>query len=253
MSTRSSVAAPSQGHAFKALQPGGPLLGVMPEWSLDVPLEPEEFREKKMAAMGGGGLVFLDERACIVDLCAQFEWFLEDESCGRCTTCHGGTQRMVEILRRIQRGGGRESDIGKLRLLAATLRFSNCVHGQAAPSIIVNTLDWFMDEVMEHIVDRRCRARACHGLIRYEVDPASAIIAGNADALPKAADYCPTGAIRHGGEVNGVADTFVIEDSLCIRCGACKDIAPDAIRVVDFYETGIGPAPELISIQPAER
>ena len=225
----------------------------MPEWSLDVTLEPEAFREKKMAAMGGGGLVFLDERACIVDLCAQFEWFIEDESCGRCTTCHGGTQRMVEILRRIQRGGGRESDIGKLRLLAATLRFSNCVHGQAAPSIIVNTLDWFMDEVMEHIVDRRCRAKACHGLIRYEIDPAAAIVPGHADELPKAADYCPTGAIRQGDDIPGVGNVFVIDDSLCIRCGACKDIAPDAIRIVDFYEAGIGPAPELISLQPAER
>ena len=67
---------------------------------------------------------------------SQLHWFLEDESCGRCTTCHGGTQRTTEILRRIQRGGGRESDIGKLRLLADTLRYSNCFHGQLALATI---------------------------------------------------------------------------------------------------------------------
>jgi NADH:ubiquinone oxidoreductase subunit F (NADH-binding) len=101
-----------EGHAFKALQPGGPLLGVINERSLDFTIEPESFREGNAVGLGGGGFVFLDDRACIVDLCTQFEWFIEDESCGRCTTCHGGTQRMVEILRRIQRGAGRESDIG---------------------------------------------------------------------------------------------------------------------------------------------
>jgi NADH-quinone oxidoreductase subunit F len=229
-----------EGRSFKALQPGGPLLGVTPEFALDLPLEPEAFKERGMAAMGGGGLVFLDDSACVIDLCAQFEWFLEDESCGRCTTCHGGTQRMVEILKRIQRGGGRESDIGKLRLLAATLRYSNCVHGQAAPSIIVNTLDWFAEELNEHIFERRCRAKVCKNLVRYEV-------AAQQGDLERAYDLCPTGAVKL------VDGQYTIEDALCIRCDACREVAPEGIRVVDLFEPGLGPAPELISVQPAER
>jgi NADH:ubiquinone oxidoreductase subunit F (NADH-binding) len=182
-------------------------------------------------------MVFLDDTACIVDLCSQFEWFLEDESCGRCTTCHGGTQRMVEILRRIKRGGGRESDMPKLRLLAATLRHSNCIHGQAAPSIIVQAMDWFTAEVNEHIYERRCRARRCKGLVRYEVF-------GKEPGLAKAADYCPTGAIKQDG------DSYRIDDALCVRCDACREIVPTAIRVVDSFEGVTGPAPEIISVQP---
>ena len=227
-----------QGHSFKALQPGGPLLGIMPASSLDLGLEPEIFRENGMAAMGGGGLVFLDDRACIVDLCAHFEWFLEDESCGRCTTCHGGTQRMVEILRRVQRGGGRESDIGKLRLLAATLRYSNCIHGQAAPSIIVNTLDWFIDEVNEHIFDRRCRARVCKGLIAYEADRDAAARPENAEALARAGEAC----------INAVTGQ---SDGACLDCFVCHELLPDVVRLVDAFPSGVGPAPELISVQPA--
>ena len=98
-----------EGHTFKALQPGGPLLGIIPDFALDLTIEAESFREKGAVGLGGGGLVFLDDTACVLDLCAQFEWFIEDESCGRCTTCHGGSQRATEIIRRIQRGGGRES------------------------------------------------------------------------------------------------------------------------------------------------
>jgi len=231
---------PPEGRAFKAVQPGGPLTGIMPEFALDLKLEPEEFKANKMASMGGGGEVFLDDSTCIIDLCAQFSWFLEDESCGRCTTCHGGTQRMVEIIRRIQRGGGRESDIGKLRLLADTLRFSNCIHGQAAPAIIVQTIDWFREDLEEHIFERRCRARVCKGLVRYE-------ISAQEGDLAKAADYCPTGAIK-------LEDgAYAIEDALCIRCDACRVIAPEAVRVVDALgpEAAIPRPGEAIEVSAA--
>jgi len=228
------------GRSFKALQPGGPLLGVLPEFVLDLAIEPEAFREGGAIGLGGGGFVFLDDSACVVDLCAQFEWFIEDESCGRCTTCHGGTQRMVEILRRIQRGGGRQSDVGKFRLIADTLRYSNCFHGQFAPSVIVNALDWFTEELNEHIYGRRCPTQVCKGLVRYE-------IAGQDGDLAKAADYCPTAAISLRD------DAYVIDDALCVRCDACREIAPAAVRIVDRFEAGLGPAPEPVSVQPAER
>jgi NADH:ubiquinone oxidoreductase subunit F (NADH-binding) len=230
-----------EGHSFKALQPGGPLLGIIPEFALDLSIENEAFREKGAVGIGGGGFVFLDDRACIVDLCTQFEWFLEDESCGRCTTCHGGTQRMVEMLRRIQRGGGRESDIGKFRLLADTLRYSNCFHGQFAPTIINNTLEWFSAELNEHILERRCRARVCKGLIRYAADRDALARIDNA-VLIDAAEHCLTNARRgaSGGEP-------------CLDCVVCAELLPDVVRVVDAFEHGVGPAPELISVQPAER
>lgn len=225
-----------EGRRFKALQPGGPLLGIMPAFSLDLGMEPENFREKGMGSLGGGGLVFLDDSSCIVDLCSQYELFLEDESCGRCTTCHGGTQRAVEIIRRIQRGGGRESDIGKIRLLSATLRYSNCFHGQFATTIIANSLDWFADEVNEHIYQRRCRAHVCEGLIAYEVDEAAAALPENADAVARARSAC--------------AQVFGSED---IANFLGRDIAPSVVRIVDRFPPNVGPAPELISVQPAER
>jgi NADH:ubiquinone oxidoreductase subunit F (NADH-binding) len=227
-----------EGHTYKALQPGGPLLGIINERALAFGIEPESFREGNAVGLGGGGFVFLDDRACIIDLCTQYEWFLEDESCGRCTTCHGGTQRMVEILRRIQRGGGRESDIGKFRLLAATLRYSNCFHGQFAPSIIMNAIDSFLDEVNEHILERRCRARVCKGLIVYEADRDAAGRPEHAEAMARAAEVC----------LNAVTGA---SDGPCLDCFVCHEVLPGVVKVVDRYPAGTGPAPELISVQPA--
>jgi hypothetical protein len=231
---------PREGHTFKALQPGGPLLGIVGQQALDFGIEPESFREGRAVGLGGGGFVFLDDTDCVIDLCTQFEWFLEDESCGRCTTCHGGTQRMVEILRRIQRGGGRDSDLGKFRLLADTLRYSNCFHGQFAPSVIMNALDSFSDEVNEHIYQRRCRAHVCKGLIAYRTDHDGARRPEHAEALERANHAC----IR---VLSGEAS------SACLDCFMCQELLPEVIEIVDRFDPSIGPAPELISVQPAER
>lgn len=210
-----------EGRTLKALQPGGPLAGIIGSNGLDLPLEPEEYRPTG-TLMGGGGIVVCDDSTCIVDLCIYFQWFCEDESCGRCTTCHGGTQRLTEILRRISSGEGRMSDLDLMQLLADSLRWSNCVHGQAAPTSLLNSLKNFRDEILVHIQQKRCPAQVCQGLIRYEVDPAH-------DAgVAEAAAICPTEAIR---ETNG--HSFIDQDR-CIKCGACRELQPEAIRVVDF-------------------
>jgi NADH-quinone oxidoreductase subunit F len=225
---------------IKAIQIGGPLTGITPSFYLDLGMEPQTYRENMLGSLGGGGFVFMDESTCVIDVLAQLHWFIEDESCGRCTTCHGGTQRMVEILRRIQQAGGRESDIGKMRLLCETLRFSNCQHGQLAPVTILHALEWFIDDLNEHIFERRCRARVCSGLIRYEADRDAAGRAEHAEAMARAAATC----------LNAVTGQ---SDGPCLDCLVCRSLLPDVVKAVDVFPAGAGagPAPELISVQPA--
>jgi NADH:ubiquinone oxidoreductase subunit F (NADH-binding)/(2Fe-2S) ferredoxin len=210
-----------EGRTLKAIQPGGPLAGILPAVHAGLPLEPEAFREKGVQ-MGGGGLVIVDDSACIVNLCTYFEWFAEGESCGRCTTCRGGTQRLVEILRRWTRGEGRESDFEHIKLLGNTMLYSNCVHGQAAPTVALNTLTFFEDEVREHVFEKRCRAKVCEGLIRYQVSQ-------QRPELAEAEAICPTQAVV---KKNG---SYEIDQSLCIKCNACREVAPQAIEVVDAF------------------
>jgi len=216
------------GRTLKAIQAGGPLAGILPAEFVDIPLEPEAFRERK-ALMGGGGIVFMDDSTCMVDINILFSWFAEDESCGRCTTCHGGTQRMTDILKRVGRGGGREADFDNLRLLGRTLVWSNCAHGQGAPTIMLNTLEYFQNEFREHVLEKRCRAKRCKGLIRYRV-------ANQGAALQEAAAICPTDAfVREGSNLQ-------IDDSRCIRCDACRALDPHDIEVVDAFAPAEVPA-----------
>jgi NADH-quinone oxidoreductase subunit F len=206
--------------AWKAIQAGAALAGILPAHiALKLTMEPEEFRAHGVL-MGGGGIVFIDETACIVDLNIMFSWFLEDESCGRCTTCHGGTQRMTEIFRRIARGGGSQDDYNKMRILGQALQWSNCVHGSAAPTIMLKSAEYFREEIDEHILHKRCPAKVCRDLIRYE-------IGGNSPKLADAAAVCPTEAIVQEDK------KWKIIDERCVRCNACREIAPEAIEVVD--------------------
>ena len=212
---------PPDGRALKGIQPGGPLSGVIPASDVHIPLEPDPYRERGVL-MGSGGLVILDDTNCIVDLCVYFEWFAEDESCGRCTTCFAGTRRMLEILRRISNGRGRLADLELIKLLGRIAQNANCFHGQGAPTAVVSMFRFFEDELMEHVERKRCPAKVCRGLVRYEV-------MHQTDRLPAAEAICPTNAIVRD---NG---TYRIDQLKCIKCDACREQAPYAISVVDEF------------------
>ncbi len=223
------------GRTFKAMQQGGPLSGLLPgAVAADLPLEPEPFRPLG-AGMGGGGIVFVDDTACIVDLNVMTSTFLEDESCARCTTCRIGNQRMLEILRRASRGEGEADDVDRMKSLAASMQFSNCFHGTLSPTIVNNTLQHFRDEYEIHAYQHRCPAKVCQGLIRYR-------IAGGSSEVAAAAAICPTGAIAQSD------GTWSIDDATCIRCGACRDVAPDDIMVEDRYLDAV----PLRAVRPAD-
>ena len=205
------------GHTLKAIQSGGPLGSMLPAREVpNLSMENAPFSALD-ALMGGGGIVFLGDQVCTIHMAEMFAQFVEEESCGRCTTCHGGNQRQTEIIRRTIAGDGRREDRHNLALVDRTLQFSNCVHGQFSPKIVRNTLRFFSDEYERHSSGRTCDALECEGLIQFRVtnqrDP----------QLAEAQAICPTAAIV------GAPGNRSVNDALCIRCGACTDVAPNAL------------------------
>ena len=214
------------GAALKGYQPGGPLSGILPASEADLPLTIAPFRDLGMF-LGSGGIVFFDESTSVVDLCLYFLGFCEDESCGRCTTCFQGTQRAVEILRRVANGGGRETDLDKLEDLIQTMFWSNCLHGQFAPTTVKLALRYFRDEFEMLIREKRDPTRSLPGMLTYEV------MAPGDPSMVEAVAVCPTEAIVSEGT------GYAIVDELCIRCDACREVAPDAITVRDRFAIAV--------------
>ncbi len=158
-----------EGRQFKAVQTGGPSGGCIPEQFLDMPVDYESLKELG-SIMGSGGMIVMDDTACMVNVARYFMEFCMSESCGKCIPCRAGTAQMYELLTRITNGSATAHDLELLEELCEMVGSTSlCGLGQSAPNPVLSTLRYFRDEYMEHIDKKVCRARVCEIGARPEV------------------------------------------------------------------------------------
>ncbi len=154
------------GYQFKAAQTGGPAGGCIPARYLDLPMDYDSLTAIG-TMMGSGGLIVMDTSSCMVDIARFFMEFCMSESCGKCIPCRAGTVQMHDVLARMTRGEGVESDFAILEELAGLLKETSlCGLGLAAPNPVVSTLHHFRDEYEAHVREARCPAGHCHIPVR---------------------------------------------------------------------------------------
>lgn len=199
---------------FKAVQLGGPSGGCIPAEYLDTPVDYENVN-KLGAIMGSGGMVVMDESTCMVDMAKFFISFIVEESCGKCTPCRIGNQRILEILEKITSGKATMEDLDHLTELAEVIKDASlCGLGQSAPNPVLSTLRYFMDEYKAHVIEKRCPAGVCQDLLRY-------YISNNCVGCQRCKKNCPAQCIS--GEARQVHEINQVD---CILCGECYRICP---------------------------
>ena len=200
------------GKKFKAAQTGGPSGGCIPASLIDTPIDYDNLMEIG-SMMGSGGLIVMDEDTCMVDIAKFFLEFTVDESCGKCTPCRVGTKRLLELLEKITSGNGTMRDLERIEELAQFIKENSlCGLGQTAPNPVLSTLQYFRDEYLAHIQDKRCPAGVCKALLTYKIDP------DKCRGCTLCARACPAGAIN-----GSVRNPHNIDTLKCVKCGACME------------------------------
>ena len=144
------------GHTLKFWTPGGSSTPIFTDEHLDVPLDYEGVGAAG-SMLGTKALQIFDDTTCIVRAVLRWTEFYAHESCGKCTPCREGTYWLVQILRRLESGGGTESDLTKLLDISDTiLGKSFCALGDGATSPIMSSLKYFRDEYLMHFDQDGC-------------------------------------------------------------------------------------------------
>ena len=133
----------ADGHEFKAYLPGGASGGILPAMLGDIPLDFGGELAKQGAFVGSHAVVVFSQADNIKDVTLNLMKFFKHESCGKCTPCREGTEKLVTLLK--EDGPLPENDIRDLEMV---MRDSSiCGLGQAAPNPVNHLLTHFRSDL----------------------------------------------------------------------------------------------------------
>jgi NADH-quinone oxidoreductase subunit F len=153
-----------EGLKLKAIQPAGGMLGLIPASLAETPIDFDSLAEID-SGVGNGGMVIIDESACVVDTAYSLVSFAYNELCGTCSVGRLGTRQMVHILENIVTGKGQPRDIELLTELTETMGSTTlCAFCGSSTAPMRSILRHFREEVEAHIREKRCPANVCQAL-----------------------------------------------------------------------------------------
>lgn len=148
------------GRALKAVIPGGSSVPILLPDQLDIEASFDGV-VKAGSLLGSAGIIVLDDTTCMVWLAENLLRFYRHESCGKCTPCREGTQWLLNILEKIERGEGEMKDLALLESVAGLIVGKTlCAFGDAAATPALTTLKHFRPEYEAHVREGRCTVPA---------------------------------------------------------------------------------------------
>ena len=147
----------ADGLRFRGALPGGVSTDFLTEKHLDVKLD---FSTVAAAGsrMGTGTVIILDDKTCPVAFIHNIERFFALESCGWCTPCREGLPWVEKMLASIEEGTGKIEYLDILKFQSKYMGPGNtfCAHAPGAAEPLQSGLNYFYDDFVRHIDDKKC-------------------------------------------------------------------------------------------------
>ncbi|MBG6178642.1 formate dehydrogenase [Labrenzia sp. EL_208] len=129
------------GHTFKGYLPGGASGGILPASLADEPLDFGTL-DSHGCFIGSHAIVVFSDHDDMRDVALNLMRFFKHESCGQCTPCRSGTEKMEHLL------ASGDWNKEKIADLDAVMRSASiCGLGQAAGNPVASVLKFFPEEL----------------------------------------------------------------------------------------------------------
>lgn len=133
----------AEGHTLAAYLPGGASGGILPASKADIPLDFDTLHDHG-CFIGSAAIVVLSDHDNLQAVATNLLAFFADESCGQCTPCRVGTEKMLTLLE------SNHWDVQALTRLAQVMQDASiCGLGQAAPNPVLGLLKDFRAELSQ--------------------------------------------------------------------------------------------------------
>lgn len=139
------------GREFKACYPGGSSCALLTARDLDISMDFETLAQRG-TALGTASIIVMDDSADMVKVAHRLMQFYQNESCGKCTPCREGTRWMVQVLARIEAGGGTFGDLKVIEQVCNSMAATSfCALAIGAAPPIVSAITEFREEFEAYI------------------------------------------------------------------------------------------------------
>jgi formate dehydrogenase len=132
----------AEGHHFKGYLPGGASGGILPASKGDIPLDFGGPLADEGCFVGSHAVVVMSQNDNMRDAALNLLRFFAHESCGQCTPCRNGTDKVVKLLEEQSKDTKLLNDVS-----IAMTDASICGLGQAAANPLVTVMKHFPEDM----------------------------------------------------------------------------------------------------------
>jgi NADH-quinone oxidoreductase subunit F len=140
--------------------PGGSSTPPIRDQDLDVDWDHDSMEEVG-SRPGTGGIIVMDDQACIPKMARRLAHFYAHESCGWCTPCREGVPWLEDVLEDIEHGRAREGDVQKMKSISNQIDGNCfCPLGPSAAIPVLKMFDYWQEEFEHHMEHGECSLEA---------------------------------------------------------------------------------------------